>query len=181
LKNKTVYIIRHAEKANEETYYHKLSCISDKGRKRSESLQNIFGKRFLIPEALFACQYFDPFNCGTSFPITKRFWETNDIYNNGGKYRTEQTLIPLSQKYNLPINKLSFFGGNKGAAEKITDTLQTKNVVLVCWEHFNIYYLTKHLRVPQSMIRRWKSTDYSSVYEIQYGENITFNIHSESY
>merc|ERR1719343_511788 len=91
---------------------------------------------FAAPDAMFSCNYADFVDCGSP---KDPFWGPNATM-----YRTEQTILPTSEKFGLTINTSYGFaasvGGNKGAAEAMKAKLAEPgiNVILVAWEHNNI-------------------------------------------
>lgn len=161
---KHIYIIRHAEK------YNLISGLSDIGMRRAYFLRSIFGNELHRPDLLYSYNYNDPVNCGTE-SVLRLLWKTQ--YHSGKYHRTTQTLLPLSEKYSIPINNdygLLKNNGNKGVVKSILFELSKKdiNTILVCWEHRNI----KHLLSYFDLYVSWDRDDYSTILDVSFNSGI---------
>lgn len=104
---KVVYIIRHGEKHrdpyNETAYYY--ACLSKKGYARANHLISVFGFGRAEP-SLFSNddhQLISPPVALFSF----NYDNGNDCRDSAGVYRTQATLMPLSNALGLPINNIT--------------------------------------------------------------------------
>jgi hypothetical protein len=149
----TIYIIRHGEKKSV------VGCLDAQGQGRANNLQGVFnGDRFAIPTAIFANFYDDLIDCE----------------------RCNETVTPTAVKLGLPIDLKHGYnpllGGNSKAAEAMKSSLKRggdETVVLASWEHFNIQFLAVDLGVDKSKIPNWASSDYDSVYVLEFDSTQT--------
>ncbi|GMH62458.1 hypothetical protein TrST_g13568 [Triparma strigata] len=143
---KTIYINRHGEKK------WSLGCLNDQGQARAENLAAAVynGDKFLLPEAIYACQYDDPIDCE----------------------RCKETVTPLSEATSLPIvfdyGYREVLGGNQGAADAMKENLKTVDTIVVAWEHNNINPLTEALGVDSSELDTWPESDYDTIYQLEF-------------
>ena len=143
---KTIYINRHGEKK------WSLGCLNDQGQARAENLAAAVynGDKFLLPEAIYACQYDDPIDCE----------------------RCKETVTPLSEATSLPIvfdyGYREVLGGNQGAADAMKENLKIVDTIVVAWEHNNINPLTEALGVDSSELDTWPESDYDTIYQLEF-------------
>jgi len=155
----SVYIIRHGEKK------WTLGCLNDQGQARAQNLVSVFNSQpsdvhdtLGTPTAIFAHWYHDPIDCERCQETVKPLVDSTGIvpdFTHGG---AQPGIGPN--------------GGNVGAATAIKAALNvTGGPVLAAWEHVNIQYLTEDLGVSKDAIPNWPSSDYDSVYVLEFDDS----------
>jgi len=138
-----IYLIRHGEKNRDGS-----RGLNENGLVRSRRLPEIFceGCRFEEPDVLIARS------------IT------------ADSKRPYDTLIPLSNQYQLPIDGKYRYNGE--LASYILHSVYQRDwcnkVILVCWKHKLLPGLAQALGCPSEECQEWPTDDYETVYHFQY-------------
>jgi hypothetical protein len=112
---KKIYIIRHGEKPDEDSH-----DLSIQGVARAHYLTDYWVNQHVPNPDIIYC-----------------------FKKNGTENRSDQLMVPLSYKYNIPIN--SNYTDKKDEDKLVEDVLSNNadKIVLICWEHNNIPLIVK--------------------------------------
>jgi hypothetical protein len=142
---KMVLIIRHAEKP---TAKDESPDLTERGRERTKVIPSLFlpvGKaRFERPEALFATR------------ATKK------------SNRPIETIIPLSEALNLPIEEKYGRGDLAALAQELSSGKYAGKVVLISWHHAEMKELAQSLGVEDPP--EWPETLFDRIWKIDWNQ-----------
>jgi hypothetical protein len=140
---KIVLIIRHAEKPRSDVA---SPDLADKGRERAKVIPSLFlpaeAARFERPNALFA-------TCSTK--------KSN---------RPVETIVPLSEALNLPINDTYRRGDSASLAQELGSGKYAGKLVLISWHHAEMKELAQSLGVAS--VPDWPETLFDRIWRIEW-------------
>ena len=151
---KTIVILRHAEKDNEQ----QDNNLNIKGAIRSAALAPYLLNKYGTPDAIYAMGQDSP---------------TSSI-------RPIQTMTPTSVLTGISQNNNYNRKNYKDMIKEISTLYNSHSdleLIFICWEHKQIRKIAKHLGISNMKIPKWKSHDYDHIWELTYnGKDYDLNI-----
>lgn len=158
MSNPTIMVIRHAEKPTG-----KFQGVTPKGNQDPESL--------IVPGWQRAGALARFFAVPPSPLSVPQFLFAADAEKATNSERPIQTITPLSDKLGLPINTN---WKKKQWSEMTTAALQSKGVVLICWQHDDIPSIANQI-MGQNTAPQWPGDRFDMVWLLTWnGSQYTF-------
>lgn len=154
---KQIMIIRHGEKPKKHKKgigydgHKNIDSLIVKGWIRAGALSHLFhlnNSNLLIPTELYAC------------------------YKSKHAQRALETITPLSEILNIPVNTSVARGNEKNVAKL---AMKSEGVVLISWEHDRIHHIANEIVDKKLVPQMWPENHYDMIYVFTQNSDGTYD------